>query len=227
MNAPRLAIFPGSFDPLTVGHVDLIRRAAHLFDRLVVAVLINPHKQSLFSVEERLAHIRAVAAELPEADRVEADAFEGLLVHYAQRRDACAVVRGSAPLRHEGRWLTRDLSRCPDVPMGFGSLRSSARARVYRFMRMSGHRDKSLETPVSWARGCPDMPNSIGTRSGHRDTNRRPRSARLEREGAITGPRVVAADGRATPGPRGAKPGVPTPSDARSLPTARWPSDLA
>ena len=143
------------------------------------------------------------------------------------RADACAVVRGSAPLRHEGRWLTRDLSRCPDVPMGFGSLRSSARARVYRFMRMSGHRDKSLETPVSWARGCPDMPNSIGTRSGHRDTNRRPRSARLEREGAITGPRVVAADGRATPGPRGAKPGVPTPSDARSLPTARWPSDLA
>lgn len=94
MNAPRLAIFPGSFDPLTVGHVDLIRRAAHLFDRLVVAVLINPHKQSLFSVEERLAHIRAVAAELPEADRIEADAFEGLLVHYAQRRDACAVVRG-------------------------------------------------------------------------------------------------------------------------------------
>ena len=90
----HLAIFPGSFDPLTTGHVDLIRRSAQLFDRLVVAVLVNPQKESLFTVDERLTHIRQVAEQLPEADRIEADAFEGLLVDYAVRREACAVIRG-------------------------------------------------------------------------------------------------------------------------------------
>jgi pantetheine-phosphate adenylyltransferase len=87
----RIALYPGSFDPLTNGHLDIIRRGARLFDRIVVAILRNLEKQPLFSVEERLEIARVVFGELPN---VEVDAFEGLLVDYARRRRACAIVRG-------------------------------------------------------------------------------------------------------------------------------------
>lgn len=88
---PTIAIFPGSFDPITNGHLDIISRAARLFDRLVVAILVNPEKAPLFSVPERVALLREVLAEWPT---VEVDTFGGLLVDYAQRRGAAAVVRG-------------------------------------------------------------------------------------------------------------------------------------
>ncbi len=88
---PRLAICPGSFDPLTLGHVDIVRRAARQFDRVVVAVLTNSDKTARFPVAERLGFIRATFADDP---RVEADAFSGLLVHYARRIGATAIVRG-------------------------------------------------------------------------------------------------------------------------------------
>ena len=94
MPSPRIAILPGSFDPLTNGHVDLIQRAARLFDRVVVAVLVNPDKQSLFTAEERVAMIGEVCIVLPESDRVVVDAFKGLLVRYATDQKACAIVRG-------------------------------------------------------------------------------------------------------------------------------------
>jgi pantetheine-phosphate adenylyltransferase len=87
----RTAIFPGSFDPITNGHVDIIRRALRLFDRIVVAVLQNAAKQPHFTPEERLAIIREVFAGEPG---VEADTFDGLLVDYARRRAATAIVRG-------------------------------------------------------------------------------------------------------------------------------------
>ena len=101
MNAPdppngRLAIFPGSFDPLTNGHVDIILRSAHLFERIIVAVLVNPDKQPLFTPDERVAIIREVFREYPN---VEVDTFDGLLVDYARRRRASAIVRGCAPCR--------------------------------------------------------------------------------------------------------------------------------
>jgi pantetheine-phosphate adenylyltransferase len=89
--APRIAIYPGSFDPLTNGHVDIVRRGARLFDRIVVAVLHNAEKAPLFDVEERCALLREVFADLPQ---VEADSFAGLLVDYARQRGACAIVRG-------------------------------------------------------------------------------------------------------------------------------------
>jgi pantetheine-phosphate adenylyltransferase len=94
MPSSRIAILPGSFDPLTNGHVDLIRRAARLFDRVVVAVLVNPDKQSLFTAEERVAMIGEVCIVMPESDRIVVDAFKGLLVHYATSKGACAIVRG-------------------------------------------------------------------------------------------------------------------------------------
>jgi pantetheine-phosphate adenylyltransferase len=94
MPSSRIAIFPGSFDPLTNGHVDVIRRATRLFDRVIVAVLVNPDKRAAFTVEERVAMILESCAELGSAGQVTADAFEGLLVHYAARQGACAIIRG-------------------------------------------------------------------------------------------------------------------------------------
>ena len=87
----RLAVFPGSFDPLTNGHVDLVLRSAHLFERIVVAVLVNPDKHPLFTPDERVAIIREVFREYPN---VEVDTYNGLLVDYARQRRASAIVRG-------------------------------------------------------------------------------------------------------------------------------------
>jgi len=87
----RLAVFPGSFDPLTNGHVDIVLRSAHLFERVIVAVLVNPEKHPLFTPDERVAIIREVFREYPN---VEVDTYNGLLVEYARRRRANAIVRG-------------------------------------------------------------------------------------------------------------------------------------
>ncbi|MBM43157.1 MAG: pantetheine-phosphate adenylyltransferase [Acidobacteria bacterium] len=87
----RIAVYPGTFDPLTNGHVDIIRRGVGLFDRIVVAILVNPDKSPLFTTEERGDMAREVFADEP---RVEVDLFEGLLVDYVRRRGAHAIVRG-------------------------------------------------------------------------------------------------------------------------------------
>jgi pantetheine-phosphate adenylyltransferase len=87
----RLAVYPGSFDPLTNGHVDIIERGARLFDRIVVAVLHNREKAPLFSADERVAMIRDV---FRDRANVEVDAFDGLLVEYAARKGASVVVKG-------------------------------------------------------------------------------------------------------------------------------------
>lgn len=87
----RLAIFPGSFDPLTLGHASIIRRGLELFDEVLVAVTINLKKQPLFSVDERLAMIRDT---FPAEPRLLTDSLEGLLAPWAGRRGACAILRG-------------------------------------------------------------------------------------------------------------------------------------
>jgi len=87
----RLALYPGSFDPLTNGHVDIILRGARLFDRILVAVLVSADKNPLFSVEERVGIVQEV---FREYSNVEVDAFDGLLVDYARRKRATAIVRG-------------------------------------------------------------------------------------------------------------------------------------
>jgi pantetheine-phosphate adenylyltransferase len=87
----RAAVFPGSFDPLTNGHVDIVLRCAHLFERIVVAVLVNAEKAPLFSAEDRVAMIRDVFREYPN---IEVDTFDGLLVDYARKKRASAIVRG-------------------------------------------------------------------------------------------------------------------------------------
>src|SRR5262245_3427299 len=87
----RTAIYPGSFDPLTNGHLDVIQRATKLFDHIVVAVAKSESKQPLFTLEERVEMVAAAVSHLPQ---VEADSFDGLLVDYAQKRAAQAVLRG-------------------------------------------------------------------------------------------------------------------------------------
>ncbi|RKY59869.1 MAG: pantetheine-phosphate adenylyltransferase [Candidatus Latescibacterota bacterium] len=87
----RLALYPGTFDPITYGHLDIVHRALKLFDRLIVVVAENPQKKSLFSLEERLEMVREAVRGL---DRVSVDKLEGLLADKVSRTGACAVVRG-------------------------------------------------------------------------------------------------------------------------------------
>lgn len=86
-----IALYPGTFDPVTNGHLDVIRRAAKHFERVIVAVLENPTKEPLFSVEERLAMLKEATADL---ETVEPDSFSGLLVEYASRRGVQVIVKG-------------------------------------------------------------------------------------------------------------------------------------
>ena len=87
----RTAIYPGSFDPLTNGHLDVIERATKLFDRVIVAVATSESKHPLFTIKERMEMVRAAVKHLP---RVKSDSFDGLLVEYVAARKAQAVVRG-------------------------------------------------------------------------------------------------------------------------------------
>ncbi|MBP3926629.1 MAG: pantetheine-phosphate adenylyltransferase [Clostridium sp.] len=87
----KTAIYPGSFDPVTLGHYDIIERASKIFDKLIVGVLINSAKSPLFSVEERVKMLEDVTADLPN---VEIKAFNGLLIDFVRQNDANVIVRG-------------------------------------------------------------------------------------------------------------------------------------
>ena len=87
----KAAIYPGSFDPVTFGHLDVIRRAASIFDELTVSVLNNTQKTPLFSVEERVKILEEATKELPN---VKVDSFSGLLINYAREKDVHIAIRG-------------------------------------------------------------------------------------------------------------------------------------
>lgn len=86
-----IAVYPGSFDPITNGHLDILERASHLFDEVIVAVLYNTNKKGLFDVSERVDMIRAVTGHL---DNVKVDAFSGLTAEYAKQQGAAMLIRG-------------------------------------------------------------------------------------------------------------------------------------
>lgn len=88
----KKAIYPGSFDPLTLGHLDIIERSVRLFDRVIIAIITNPAKQPLFSVDERKSMLHDAVGK--RFKTVEIDVFHGLLVDFARRRGAGVIVRG-------------------------------------------------------------------------------------------------------------------------------------
>lgn len=87
----KVAVYPGSFDPITHGHIDIIKRSEYLFDKLIIAVLNNPNKKYWFSLEERVEMIKK---SVPNTDKIEIMGFEGLLVDFMKRNNASVVVRG-------------------------------------------------------------------------------------------------------------------------------------
>jgi pantetheine-phosphate adenylyltransferase len=88
---PKIAIYPGSFDPVTNGHLDIVERGLRIFDKIIVAILHNPNKNCLFTIEERVIMLKD---SLKKLKNVEIDTFEGLLVDYAVKRKAQAILRG-------------------------------------------------------------------------------------------------------------------------------------
>lgn len=87
----RIAIYPGSFDPVTLGHIDIVTRASRLFDRVIMAVVVNPGKNSLFSLETRIHMIEEALGSMPG---VTVESFEGLTVDFARSRQASVIIRG-------------------------------------------------------------------------------------------------------------------------------------
>lgn len=91
----KIAVYPGSFDPITNGHVDILERTSGLFDRIIVAVVQNVYKKALFTPEERVALIRETTSHL---GNIEVDCFSGLLVDYLKEKKACIIIRGMRSL---------------------------------------------------------------------------------------------------------------------------------
>lgn len=87
----KIAIYPGSFDPVTIGHLNIIRRASNIFDKLIVCVMVNAGKNPMFTLEERVEFIRHVTADLPN---VEVECSDELLAEYAKRKGSCVIVKG-------------------------------------------------------------------------------------------------------------------------------------
>ena len=115
----RLAVYPGTFDPITNGHVDILRRSLKLFDRVVVALADNVRKQPLFTLEQR--HAMIVDA-LGKDTRIEVDAFQGLLASYCQRKGAAVVIRGLravADFEYEFQLAHMNRRLAPDVETMF------------------------------------------------------------------------------------------------------------
>ena len=90
----NIAVYPGSFDPITNGHIDLLERALKIFDKIIIAIAANPGKDPLFSPEERMEMIKVSLTEHPLKDRVKVDLFHGLLVDYVKSIPARAIIRG-------------------------------------------------------------------------------------------------------------------------------------
>lgn len=87
----KTAVYPGSFDPVTNGHLDIIRRSAKVFDEVIVGVLVNPHKKGLFDIEERVELIQRAVKDIPN---VKVESFSGLLIHFMKNKGAKVIIKG-------------------------------------------------------------------------------------------------------------------------------------
>ena len=151
----RVAVYPGSFDPITNGHVDIIERGVRLFDRVVVAILRNIEKSPLFSVDERVEIARRVFSRVPT---VEVDTFDGLLVEYARRRGATAIVRGLRAIsdfEYEMQMALMNRRLYPDVETVFmmpAETYSYVSSRLVKEIHALGGNVSGLVPPVVEAR---------------------------------------------------------------------------
>jgi pantetheine-phosphate adenylyltransferase len=115
MRKPTIAIFAGTFDPITLGHENLLRRACHLFDQVVVAVAEAHHKKTLFTLDERLEMVRATLADVTQ---LRAEPFKGLVVDFARAQKSCAIVRGirgSVDLDYEAQMAGMNRKMAPEI----------------------------------------------------------------------------------------------------------------
>ena len=140
--ARRIAIYPGTFDPIHNGHLDIAQRAATLFDEVIIAVYDRPAKSLLFTPEERIALICESVEALPDARRIAVEGYSALTVQYARRRGACAIVRGLRPVNDfasESQMATMNRHLEPEVDTvflmtspGFAFLSSSLLKEIAR-----------------------------------------------------------------------------------------------
>jgi len=131
-----LAVYPGTFDPLTLGHVDLIRRAARIFGRIIIAVSARPRKKTLFTAPERLAMVRRLCAQIPG---VEAEIFDGLLVNYIHSKGAHVIIRGLrafSDFEYEFQMALTNRHMAPDIETFFMMTKES-----YSFLSSSAVRE--------------------------------------------------------------------------------------
>ncbi|MEW5882782.1 MAG: pantetheine-phosphate adenylyltransferase [Armatimonadota bacterium] len=148
-----IAVYPGTFDPPTLGHVDIIRRAAGLFDRVIIAVGANPTKRPLFGLEDRLAMLEEIAAEF---ENVDVEPFSGLLVEFAREKRASVVIRGLravSDFENEFQMALANRTLAPDVETIF--LMTSADVMfvsssiVKEIARLGGDVRKLVPEPVA------------------------------------------------------------------------------
>jgi pantetheine-phosphate adenylyltransferase len=121
----KMAVYPGTFDPLTLGHVDVVHRAARLFDRLILAVAVGARTDTLFSIKERMAMARSLAATMPNVEAVE---FNGLLVDYVRKIGARVIIRGLrafSDFEYEFQMALTNRKMAPDVEVLFMMPRES------------------------------------------------------------------------------------------------------
>jgi pantetheine-phosphate adenylyltransferase len=111
----KIAVYPGSFDPVTNGHVDIVERAAKIFDLVYVAIIANPEKTPYFDIDERKDMLRSAVRHIK---KVKVDSFNGLLVDYAASKNACAIVRGLRAVSdfdYEFQMALTNLRMCPEI----------------------------------------------------------------------------------------------------------------
>ena len=156
----RIGVYPGTFDPPTLGHEDIIARAARLLDHLVVGVGINPAKNPVFSLEERMALVKGEAAHLAKSGHVKITVapFSGLVVHFARDQGAQVIVRGLrdvTDLSYESQMASMNAAMAPEIETVFllanGATQAIAATHVRDIARMGGDVDPFVSARVAAA----------------------------------------------------------------------------
>ena len=190
MPSPRTAIYPGTFDPITNGHMDMIRRATRVADHLIVAVARNAGKNPLLGVDERVELVRAEVAELNnpiEGRRVDVRPFDNLLMHFAQSVGACLIVRGLravSDFEYEFQMAGMNARLDPDVDTVFLMASESHQFISSRFVKEIGRLGGDISSFVS-----PRVAQRLAARFAQERSNGDNDNSRVQTLEDSTGPR--------------------------------------